>query len=65
MRAAAQGRKHVVIVDNAGQTYRGTAREFADWYQTESGYAALAFDGDGAGDCRLGSDQILYIELSR
>ena len=65
MRAAAQGRKHVVIVDNTGQTYRGAAREFADWYQTESGYAALWVEGDGTPACRLGSDQILYIELSR
>ena len=65
MRSAAQGRKQVVIVDNAGQTYRGAAREFADWYQTESGYAALWFVGDGTGACRLESHQILYIELSR
>ena len=65
MRCAAQGRKQVVIVDNSGQTYRGAAREFADWYQTESGYAALSFAGDDARDCRLESNQILYIELSR
>ena len=65
MRSAAQGRKQVVIVDNAGQTYRGAAREFADWYQTESGYAALSFAGDGGQACRLESREILYIELSR
>ena len=65
MRAAAEGGKHVVIVDNGGQTYRGAALEFADWYQTESGYAALWLEGVGAQACRLGSDQILYIELSR
>lgn len=65
MRRAAEGQKHVVIVDNGGQTYRGTARSFSDWYQAESGYASLYFDLEGEDVCRIESRDILYIELSR
>lgn len=65
MRRAAEGQKHVVIVDNGGQTFRGVARRFEDWYQTDSNYAALSLADESVGDCRLESKEILYIEVCR
>lgn len=65
MRRAAAGQKLLVIVDNAGQTYRGTAQGFEAWYQTENGYAALYFDREGGDICRVDSKDILYIEVCR
>ena len=65
MRRAAEGQKGGVIVGSGGQTYRGTARGFEDWYQTENSYASLYFDLDGEDVCRMDSKDILYIELAR